>query len=338
MNGMMDSRALYPMKFQPVYVPRMWGGSLMGEVLHREVPQGHGPIGEAWELADREEICTVVSNGLMAGTSLHELLTHYGRDLLGSAAPSCTRFPLIVKLIDAGDRLSLQVHPDASAARMIGGGAEPKTEMWYVISARPGAVIMAGLNHRSTKQLVLNSLSDGEVEKYLQVYASQPGDSFYIPAGTLHAIGGGNLLLEIQQNSDTTFRLSDWGRVDASGKSRELHLEKGVASVDFTSRVLTRIAGVVGTAPFNRKFNVVSNCPFFEVSDLRLTGTWNDHTDGRSFHLITSISAKVTIGHPGMAEPVEIVPGESALIPACYGAYAIVPESGPESTLIKTTL
>ena len=240
-----DAEELYPLVFQPICKERIWGGTLLREVLGRELPQTETPIGESWEVSDRPEANSVVRSGALAGCTLHELLAHYGTALVGGkTAPE--RFPLLVKLIDAGERLSLQVHPDEIACRSIGGGAEPKTEMWYIIAARRGACILAGLDPRATLVQTKSLLNSPEIEQVLRKHPSVPGDGYFIPAGTLHAIGAGNLILEIQQNSDTTYRLSDWGRVDAQGKPRELHVEKGLASVHFTDRSNPRIAGGLG--------------------------------------------------------------------------------------------
>ena len=331
---------LYPMKFIPIYQERMWGGTLMPEILRREVPAGKEPIGESWELVDRDGEVSILENGPMAGATLHELLQNYGKALLGSKAPDSERFPLLVKLIDAGDRLSLQVHPDENACREIGNGAEPKTEMWYIIAARKDAKILAGLQGRATKQKLISQMSSPAVEELLQVYPSQAGDAYFITSGTLHAIGGGNLILEIQQNSDTTYRVSDWGRVDANGKSRELHVDVGIKSINFMNRTSPRVAGVSGITNHNRKYDVVTTCPFFTVNDLRLISTWNDDTlNGGSFHLISAVNGPVVVGRSGdETRSVRLEAGESCLVPACFGKYEITPVNPGETTVIKTTL
>lgn len=333
---------LYPLKFTPVLRKRIWGGTQLTDVLGRTVPAGvEGPIGESWELSDRDDVNSIVSNGALAGRSIGELVMHYQTALLGRRGRGVSRFPLLVKLIDAGERLSLQVHPDAAGCARIGGGAEPKTEMWYVISAKRGAKIFAGLKPRATRLQLSEQLAAGsdELEAFLQVYESLPRDAYFIPAGTVHAIGAGNLLLEIQQNSDTTYRLSDWGRVDASGKSRTLHIEQGMAAIDFTNRVSPRIAGVVNHAQHNRKFDVITVCPHFRVTDLRLVETWNDSTsnDG-SFHLLTAIDAPISVYGKGRRDAVKLEIGESVLIPACLGDYSAEPLGAGESTVVKTTL
>ncbi len=337
---MMNSNELYPLVFTPCYAERIWGGTLMKEQLHRELPEAAAPIGEAWEIVDRDDVQSVVANGPLAGKTLRELVSAYGQYLLGRAWNG-GRFPLLVKLIDAGDRLSLQVHPDEAACARIGHGAEPKTEMWYIIAARRGAKIMAGLSPRGTRQQLVEKLNSPDVENLLQVYPSQPGDAYFITSGTLHAIGEGNLLLEVQQNSDTTYRVSDWGRMDADGKSRDLHVDLAMESIDFMNRTSPRIPGVVGEAGHNRKFPVVNRCRFFKVDSLHLVQPWRDDTVGQSFHLITAISNPVKVGRPddALETSLELAPGQTALIPATYGSYVITPvQAGGETNVVRTTL
>ena len=329
---------LAPLKFTPVYQERIWGGTLMSELLKRETPAGI-KTGEAWEISDRPGAESVVSEGELAGTPLSELVRHYGRALIGSKATDTKCFPLLIKLIDAGERLSLQVHPDEQACRRFADGSEPKTEMWYVIAARKGARIMAGLSSKATKLQFMEQVNSPEIENLLQCHRSVPGDAYYITAGVLHAIGGGNLLLEIQQNSDTTYRLSDWGRVDAEGKSRELHLEKGMLATDFFNRNTPRIPGVTGQAEFNRKYQLVNKSQYFRVSELRLVSEWRDDTsaDG-SFHIITAINGKIAIESEDRERCCELEIGRSGLIPAAFGRYRLNPMDDGETTVLKTTL
>ena len=332
-----DSAKLYPLKFQPVYMERVWGGTMISEVLKRELPEHDTPIGEAWELVDRGDVNSVVANGELAGKTLNELFKFYGTAFAGSKAAGHKKFPLLVKLIDAGEKLSLQVHPDENACRILGEGAEPKTEMWYVIAARPGAKILAGIDRRATRVQVMDVLDSPEIEDLMQIYISRSKDAYYITAGTLHAIGAGNLILEIQQNSDTTYRVSDWGRVGSDGKPRTLHREQALKSINFTGRTSPRVAGAVDKRPFNRKFDVVKYCPFFKVSDLRLTGVWSDDTvSSGSFHLLSCITNRVQVGKEGAYT--EISPGETVLIPACFGTYTITPLDEDEAVVVKTTL
>ena len=332
-----STEKLYPLVFSPIYQERIWGGSQLKEVLGRRLPAAAGPIGESWELCDREGIQSVAANGELAGFTIGELVKHYGREILGSRAAHTDRFPLLIKLIDSGEKLSLQVHPDDNACRLLGNGAESKTEMWYIISARPGANILAGLDNQYSKNHLIDLLRSGSADGLLQDYPSAPGDSYYIPAGTLHAIGAGNLILEIQQNSDTTYRISDWGRKGSDGKPRKLHTEEGIQSINFVNRSSPRIAAAVDQVAWNRKINVVNNCPHFNVSELRLVETWNDDTRRESFHYITAVNAPVRVGREGYF--VEIKAGESVLIPAALGAYSIQSLTADgKCTVVKTTL
>lgn len=330
---------LAPMKFKPIYQERIWGGTLLGEVLGRQPPAAAVPIGESWELVDRPDAMSVVDGGDLDGVAFREVLEHYGTALTGPKVAANGRFPLLVKLIDAGERLSLQVHPDQAACAELGGGAEPKTEMWYVIAVRKGAKILAGLSPRATRLQMRELLQSPEVEKIMQVYSSQPGDAYFIPSGTPHAIGEGNLILEIQQNSDTTYRLSDWGRVDAEGRSRQLHVEQGFRAINFANRTSPRITGATGGAAHNRKFSIVQMCQYFNIDDLRLVDVWYDSTaSSESFHLISAVSGPVRICRGSGQLPLELAAGETALVPYAYGAYLVTPLEKGETVVIKTTL
>ena len=330
---------LYPIKFHPVYVERIWGGNLISEHLSRTLPEHDAPIGESWEISDRPGAESVVANGVLAGATLPELIKYYGRGLMGDACRDISRFPLLVKLIDAGERLSLQVHPDDNVCRELGNGAEPKTEMWYVISAQSGAKILAGLSEKATRHHLRELISSPDVERLLQIYPSQAGDAYYIPSGTLHAIGAGNLILEIQQNSDTTYRISDWGRVDAQGKSRELHVEQGIKAVNFMNRKSPRIAGASDKVKRNRKYDIVTVCPYFNVSDLHLVETRMDDTKMRSFHLLSAVNSSFTVFCQNGADPVCVERGETVMIPAAVGSYRIeVSGTSDECVIVKTTL
>lgn len=334
---MIDRDKLYPLVFKPIYHGKMWGGTQIKDFLKRDgLPDLNEPIGESWELVDRKDEQSVVANGPLKGKTISELVKYYGKSLLGSKYNSGP-FPLLVKIIDAGERLSLQVHPDEQACARIGEGAEPKTEMWYILHTKKGAKIMAGVNPRSTKQQLLNTIQTADVEQQLQVFESEPGDAYFISSGTLHAIGEGNLLIEIQQNSDTTYRVSDWGRVDEDGKPRELHVEKALESINYINRTSPRIPGVVGVVQHNRKFPVVNRCRFFSVDDLRLIEEWNENTTvSGSFHLISCVNKAIKISSD--EDEIELNPGQTCLIPANLGAYRILPMEPGETDVLKTTL
>ncbi len=333
---MLEKDKLYPLVFDPIYMPRMWGGDMMSRALNRQIPQSEEPIGESWEIVDRDDASSIVSNGELCGSSLRELIEFYGKDMVGQKFEG-GRFPILVKIIDAHKRLSLQVHPDEATCANIGEGAEPKTEMWYIIAAEKGAKIIAGLKANATKMRFIDTMNSSEVENCLQIFDSVPGDAFFIKSGRVHAIGAGNLLLEIQQNSDTTFRVSDWGRVDSNGKSRELHVEKALKSIDFMDRTTPVISGVSDSTTHNRKFPIINRCPFFQVQDLRLIEKWQDTTaTSGSFNLITAINNPVTVGNGSAMTRVEA--GRTCLVPANFGRYIIDLEEDSPTTVVKTFL
>lgn len=327
----MEEKNLYPLLFKPIYKSVIWGGNMINTHLRRRPPKRELPIGEAWEIVDREKDVSVVENGPLAGKNLRTLIETYGSQLVGEKNVN-KRFPLLIKIIDAGQRLSLQVHPDEAVCKKI-IGAEPKTEMWYVIASKKNAKIFVGLNNKATKRNFMDSYNSFEIEKYLQIYKSVPGDAYFITSGTVHAVGEGNLLLEIQQNSDTTYRISDWGRVGTDGNPRELHIKNALESIHFTKRVSSKITGVSGTAGHNRKYPIINNCPFFKVDDLKLATKWNDKTAG-NFHILTAITNNIRVGKG--SNLVEVKTGRSCLVPAGFGDYSIFVDETKESTVIKT--
>lgn len=332
----MNRDCFYPLIFQPYYKPVMWGGGNLGKILKRELPaETADPIGEAWELCDREDVQSKVLNGPAAGKTLTGLVQNFPQELLGSKFKG-GRFPLLVKIIDAGQKLSLQVHPDETACELLGNGAQPKTEMWYIIHAEPGAKIIAGLQPGTETEDFLEKADSPECEKSLTVYDSKPGDAYFIKAGLVHAIGAGNLLLEVQQNSDTTYRISDWGRRGSDGKPRQLHVEESRKSINSSLTDSPLIPKAEDPEQGNKYHPVIEDCPFFQVEDLRLSAPQQEATDGTTFHLITPINAPICIRRNGTET--ELEPGISCLIPACCGQYQIIPRTDRISTVIKTTL
>ena len=330
-----DKSELYPVLFEPIYVEIMWGGDQMSTCLGRTLPERDTPIAEAWEIADREGAESVVENGTLAGMSIRALLDEYGKSFVGDIYREGSRFPLLVKLIDAGKRLSLQVHPDEIACEKL-SGAEPKTEMWYILNATDDAKIIAGVKHSCTQRKFLDTVGAENIEECLQIFKSVPGDGYYINAGTVHAIGEGNLLLEIQQNSNTTYRISDWGRVGLDGKPRELHIEEALQSINFADRSSPRITGASNCALHNRKFQIVNRCPFFQVEELRLIEKWMDVADGRTLHLLTAVNNPITV--EGKSGDFRLERGRTCVIPANYGRYYVNIGDEQESTVVKTTL
>jgi len=219
-----------PLLFQPLYQERVWGGRALESALGRALPAGR-VIGEAWEVVDRPEAQSVVARGPHAGTALRALIEQHGRAIMGPAWDVRRPFPILVKWLDCQERLSLQVHPPASVAAELKG--EPKTENWYVAAATPGAGLMVGLRRGATREAFARALADNTLEPLCHRFPVAAGDSILVRSGQIHAIDGGNLILEIQQNSDTTYRVYDWGRVGLDGKPRQLHVDQSLRCIDW---------------------------------------------------------------------------------------------------------
>ena len=210
---------------------RVWGGRDFEKKLGRALPEGK-VIGEAWEICDRPEAESVILGGRFDGKTIREAIEAEPEYIMGKGWDAKKAFPILVKWLDCQDRLSLQVHPPASVAASLGG--EPKTENWYVADCREGAGLIAGLKKGATKEKFVESLKDNSAEKFVHRFPVKKGDSIFVQSGRIHAIDGGNLILEIQQNSDTTYRVYDWGRMGLDGKPRQLHVEQSIASIDFS--------------------------------------------------------------------------------------------------------
>src|SRR5271154_211935 len=222
---------LYPLTFNPIFKERVWGGRELERLYKKNLPP-KVPIGESWEISDRPGNASLIANGPLAGKDLRWLMTHHAAELLGGAKPAVDgRFPLLCKILDARDKLSLQVHPPTSKAAELKG--EPKTEMWFIAAAAPGAELFVGLKRGVTRAEFEKKISDGSVADCFHRVLVQAGDTMFLPSGRVHAIGDGLVIFEIQQNSDTTYRVFDWNRTGLDGKPRELHIAQSLASIDF---------------------------------------------------------------------------------------------------------
>ncbi len=318
---------LYPLLFEPLYKQKVWGGSYFTSVLGRNVDiPDSGDIGESWELYDDENVSSRITNGALAGSNLHDLLEHSGREIVGKDFEGGL-FPVMVKLLDAKNRLSLQVHPDACAAEAIGDGAREKNELWYIIRATPQAEIIAGLKPEVTDEKQLHELQQqGRLEELVQRIGVKPGDVYFIPAGTIHSVGAGIQLLEIQQNSNTTFRLYDWERRDALGRLRKLQVKDAVRSARFS----------VCPKNFPRPENINDfSLPFCHAETIPLNEKIYSTTSAASFHLLVSIRKPFLIEWNSR---ITAVPwGTPCLLPACLGEYCIYSEES-DNAVIRITL
>ncbi|MEM6910142.1 MAG: type I phosphomannose isomerase catalytic subunit [Verrucomicrobiota bacterium] len=250
-----------PLRLVPLYHQRVWGGRTLESLYRRPLPQDGKPYGESWEIVDRADEQSVVRDGPLAGKSLHELWSQHREEVFGKGLPDSERFPLLVKILDCRDRLSIQVHPPQAVAPQLGG--EPKTEMWYIVKAEPEAHLYVGLDQDATRSSFQDSIEAGTTESEVHAIPAQAGQSIFIPSGRLHAIGAGFLIFEIQQNSDTTYRVFDWNRIGLDGQPRQLHIEESLQCIDFQD---------VEPTMDSPQGSVLAECEYFRVEKLALSG------------------------------------------------------------------
>ena len=303
---------LYPLTFQPIFKERVWGGRKLESLYGKQLPPAV-PIGESWEISDRPGDVSVIANGPLAGRDLHWLMEHHRDELLGTASPANGRFPLLIKILDAQDTLSLQVHPPAHKALELMG--EPKTEMWYIVDATPDSELFVGLKRGVTRKDFEAKLRDGTVAECFHRERVGKDDAMFLPSGRVHALGAGLVIFEIQQNSDTTYRVFDWNRKGLDGKPRDLHIEQGLASIDFEDfepALVSKNSSRIGDA----KFRALVDDPLFKVdliaTDVPTSVNLGTHSD---FQIIGLVKEKAVIEAPGH-EAVKLSEGGFCLIPA----------------------
>jgi mannose-6-phosphate isomerase len=311
------------MKMQPVLVERVWGGRRLGDLLGKALPEG-ARIGESWELSDHPRGLSRVADGPLAGKTLRDVLDRYAPEVLGReglARAWASRFGLLVKFIDAADRLSVQVHPDDAVAQAHAPGEGGTTECWVVIHAEPGAWVTCGLKPGTTRQQVAAALKKGAVEEMLAVRQVKAGDVVWVPAGTVHAIGPGIVLAEIRQNSDLAYRLFDWNRTGPEGKSRPLHVEHALASIRFTGGLPP--AGGRGKTADETGLLIehLVDCPAFSLSRILLDRRpYAAETRGACAALVVLAGqARLATGKNVKA----ILAGDTILVPADCEEYAL---------------
>jgi mannose-6-phosphate isomerase len=218
-----------PLVFEPLFMERVWGGRRLESLYGKRLPSA-ALIGESWEIVDRPEAQSVVHEGPLRGATLHELWCKHREEIFGKM-PDFSRFPILAKLLDAQENLSLQVHPPRDIAKKLGG--ESKSELWYVADAAPKARLYAGVKKGTTRDVFKKSLEQGKVEKHLHALELKSGDAIFLPSGRMHALGAGNVLVEIQENSDTTYRIYDWNRAKKRRAPRPTHIVEAMQCVDF---------------------------------------------------------------------------------------------------------
>lgn len=300
------------LRFEEAYFDRVWGGRKMQSLLAKPVPEGR-TIGEAWLVADHPVHESVAASGAYKGWTLRRLLESFPDHILG-ACPRLTpsgRFPLLLKILDAAEPLSVQVHPDDAAALRLGEPDAGKTEMWYVLDSDPGSELICGLDERVTRETLFDAIAQGRVAELLQSFPAPKGTGVFVSARTVHAIGSGFLLAEIQQNSDLTYRVYDWDRDGLDGKPRPLHLKKAGEVIDFGA-VHPGAAPVLTYEEGGSLCRVIGACPYFAAELRRIEGSHTRGTEGRSFHLLLAESGPLEITSGGEREI--LAPGQALLV------------------------
>jgi len=306
-----------PLTFEPIFMERMWGGRRLESKFGKDLP-AQKSIGESWEIVDRPEAQSIVRNGPLCGKTLHELWTQ-NRDEIFGDAPDVPRFPLLLKLLDAHKDLSLQVHPPEQLSRKLGG--EPKTELWYVAAADPGAKLYLGFRKSITRDQFESALRSGTAADQVHKICVKSGDAAFLQAGRFHAAGAGNLLIEIQQNSDTTYRVFDWNRMDDTGEQRQLHIEQALQCIDFND---------VAPKLVEPKGEILVQHELFEVQKWNLTAPRRISSQSE-FVIVCCLSGTLRCGD------VDLSPGEFCLVPMSLSDQELQPQR-KETSLLRITI
>lgn len=308
-----------PIVFEPLFMERVWGGRRLETLFGKRLPQS-ARIGEAWEIVDRPEAQSVVHDGPLRGYTLHELWTDHRETIFGTGLPESERFPILCKLLDAQDRLSVQVHPPAAVAATLGG--EPKSEIWYVLDALLDSDLYAGLKAGATRESFELALREGRVAEQVHHLPVKKGDAIWIPSGRVHAIGAGNVIVEVQQNSDTTYRVFDWNRLGTDGRPRELHVEDSLLSINFED--------IEPAMAHPDAEGLLAECEYFRVE--KWTFDEPRHADhGERFAIFAVVDGTIECGGR------EFPTGSFFLIPPVVAYGELRPVGGPASVL-RTTM
>ncbi len=313
---------LYPLTFRPILKERIWGGRELERLYNKSLPTGER-IGEAWEICDRPGDENIILNGPLAGKNLRWLMEHHTAEILGRARPAAAgRFPILCKILDARDKLSLQVHPPASKAAELKG--EPKTEMWYIADAAPGAELFVGLKRGVSRSEFERKIRDGSVADCFHRVPVKAGDTMFLPSGRVHAIDAGLVIFEIQQNSDTTYRVFDFNRTGLDGKPREVHVAQSLASIDFND-FEPKLVSTPFTAVGALQKRILVNDPLFNVEAWQLPTEAKGQLQDLTLQIIAVTKGEVDI--QSGSDALKLTAGQFSLIPASLKGTSILAKS-----------
>jgi mannose-6-phosphate isomerase len=306
-----------PLVFEPIFMERIWGGRRLASAFGKKLPPNRN-IGESWEIVDRLEAQSVVASAPLKGKTLHELWNEQRDEIFGDVSDA-SRFPLLIKLLDAEQRLSLQVHPPEKVAAKLGG--DTKTEFWYVAAANPDAELFLGFRESMTRDRFRKIVLDGTAADHVHTIRVKSGDAMFLPAGRFHGIGAGNLLIEIQQNSDTTYRLFDWNRADPEGKARELHIEQALQCIDFND---------VRPKLIQAKGELLISHELFQIEKWNIDSPREIAPSGQ-FAIVCCLTGRLTCAD------IDLSPGEFFLVPAKLHDRQLKPLT-TQTTLLRVTI
>jgi len=328
----MDKTRLYPLRFEPIYQYRLWGGRRLASLLSVPLP-GDGPIGEAWVLSDRIDHQSQIANGPLKGQTIGQVMKQFPESLMGKLSSRFTRFPLLLKFLDAHEMLSVQVHPSDAHPDLIPAGDTAKTEAWVVVEAEKGSQIYAGLKSSTTPGSLSESLKDGTIAERLVSISPKSGDAVFIPAGTVHTLGNDVVVFEVQQNSDVTYRLYDWGHIDSVTKElRPLQVDQALACIDFGSRNSGLVTPRVETTmPVERER--LFDCAAFLLWRVRGQAQFTVGAIAEP-HVLVGIEGSGRIMHDGT--PYAVGKGDVWLLPAEVGVCAFEPSG--EATMLEIAI
>lgn len=305
-----------PIFLSPVFKDYIWGGKQLNEIFHKNSP--YEITAESWEISTNPDGTSKIKNGTLENKSLEEVFQNAETrvEIFGSKTKQMDKFPLLIKFIDASSNLSVQVHPDDAYAFQKENGQQGKTEMWYIMECKPGAKIICGMKEGCKQEEVASIIKNGKIEENLNYVDVQKGDCIYIPAGTIHAILGDTLICEVQQNSNLTYRVYDWGRVGKDGKPRQLHVEKAIDVIKVDSRPV-----VNHTANQKETERNIMSSPFFETSKVVIEHQWEDKTNSETFYAFNVVSGNGILKTQNAQYKLKL--GDSFILPASLGKYKI---------------